>query len=475
MNFAEWLSKQGHWFWEFHDIKDLPTDDIELEPVDLEEFDEDDARSDCEDQVDRYGDFSYCYEDIYDDPEDDPDFKAETPEEWLENNPEPDDHDYEDQEEFKEDLEQWVEDRKQAEEEYKSALKNWKKEMQRRRYSAEECESKARWEQINDCIDEKSREFEEEKARSAQDYRYSFDVDGDNFEVHFSRNDPIKVGNNYISGVWGITFEGPQGVSSTNKGKNQNTIYTKLLLSIKKLLEVEEVNVLQFSPAEPAMGLVYHRFYKMFLAKDFLRTNASSYVRKTVLKEALKGEPAAFKIDIYKKILKAHRDLMQKGRQVKEFKNSQRVLMRKAQSMVGGFVGVKQYDDTYMPGILVNMTYSGGYVVANILVDANELRQVNGELIVPIAEIKNMHPQTWTEYINMLQDMLKGLAGNAWALKNITEKTIQEIRQYLPQIADELLASWGQQKATAQTNPFEEPPQSPKNPGIPPGGGWSYV
>jgi hypothetical protein len=66
------------------------------------------------------------------------------------------------------------------------------------------------------------------------------------------------------------------------------------MAAIKKLMDTVEVNGLAFSPAEPAMGLIYQRLFER-LGKEFVRVASSYYVRRTYLQELLSkmGESTA--------------------------------------------------------------------------------------------------------------------------------------------------------------------------------------
>lgn len=139
---------------------------------------------------------------------------------------------------------------------------------------------------------------------------YEFKVGSDKFKVVFEKrkNYFSRVANQYGEktssksptnliynsipnlNFWSVDFYGPQGLKTTNRNKNVAIIYKNLLLSIKKLLETEKVDVLHFSPAESQMSLIYNRFYNQFLSQDFLRIGTFEFLRKKITEEIMNGD-----------------------------------------------------------------------------------------------------------------------------------------------------------------------------------------
>lgn len=330
MKFKEWIvdnSYFGNWIVEFLDVANMSTADIDLKRAETTEFDQDSAEEDCRDSVENYFDRGDFFDGIYDSAEEDPNFFDEygvmNPDFWLDDNPEPD------EEEEPEEHEKWKDEYQEVQDDYENAVKRWERDMRSKRQSAEESMSDAMQEAIDECIEEKRNEWEDENS-DAPDVKYNFTIDSDNFEVVFNKGSEYVSGFN-IPDIWDITFEGPRGYSTTNKHKNATAIYKQLLLSVKKLLETEEVKGLSFSPAEPAMALVYNQFIKQFLSKDFIRVQTFTLVKKDVVREILDGKWGGTEVSknrFKSLILGTSREARQKLQQIKQNKLSNRKLLK---------------------------------------------------------------------------------------------------------------------------------------------------
>lgn len=372
MTFREWMTHHGELFWEFGDINKMDTSHVTLEPLPAEQvddFDESDAESDCQDEIGNSWDSSDYQSDIYDDPLDDPDFSGQTADDWADDNPRPDEEDEQwyttkpkkqrwplqmagdpepeeddeddrtfKQEEFQAAVKQWEQDYEYAEQEYNDAVEEWERDMRRKRRQADRDEEQAKEDTIRDCVEQKREEYEENRPETAENggYESHFTHDGKPYEVSLNREKEDYQGVE-IPGFFSVVFEGPAGTSSTGTaGTAATAIYTQLLLSVKKLIEVETVNGFSFSPAEPAMGLVYQRFYKQFLQPaGFIRINMNDYLKKDYLKELLKKKADSEKKRVYGKIIDTNRDVQYKIKAVEADKAKVRAIRRGLPNMVG--------------------------------------------------------------------------------------------------------------------------------------------
>ena len=346
MKFKEWVEKNtdfGCWIVEFLDVANMATSDIELKKATPSEFDYDSAQESCRESVSDYFDTSDYLEGVYDSVEEDPNFFDDygviEPEIWLEDNPEPD------QEEEPEEYEKWKDEYENVKESYDDAIERWERNMRSKRREAEQSISDAMDEAIDECVESTKQEWEDENESSA-DVQYNFTIGSDNFEVSFNKGSEYVSGFN-IPDIWDITFEGPSGYSTTNKNKNATLIYKQLLLSVKKLLETEKVNGVTFTPAEPAMALVYNQFYKQFLSNDFIRVQTFTLVKKEVVREILEGKWGGSEVSKNRfktLILNASREARMKLQQIKQQKATNRDLVKNVP--IGKFV---QIDTTMGP------------------------------------------------------------------------------------------------------------------------------
>lgn len=363
ISFRSFLEMSSTPFWEVIDIASMSTDDVNFEPIDSdnpnEDFDEEDVRSDCERQVERSFYSSDYYDGIYDEPEEDPSFKTLTVDVWEKDNPMPD-------EENEEEFAVWQQERDEVELEYDNEVSAWRKEMQKARNDADEAESEARWEAISDCVEEKRREWEEENANRIPGfennggYKSKFRIGGDAFEVGMDRVDDLKYEGQTVHPSFSITFSGPSRFSTTNKaGSGASTIYTQLLLAVKKLTETEKVNGLTFYPAEPGMGLVYQRFYKQYLKAEFLRVSPKEYVRKDYIQEILAGKSQGKKNLAYSQILGNERRVRTALKQASDMKNDVRLKKLRGMKLVGRVVVMK--DEPNEPVYVYDIDVSPSY------------------------------------------------------------------------------------------------------------------
>jgi hypothetical protein len=297
---------------------------------------------DCESDLD-FDDSEY-FSDIYEDPTDDPNFDAQTSDDWVEDNPKPDEDDEqfwtphtrhplpmageeeEDRDErgtfnkeaFDEALEKWKEEYRQAQDDYETAEQDWYADMKRKQRQAEREAEQARDDAVRDCVEEKRSDHEEDRRNSGENggYETSFQHDGNNYSVNFERDKSQDYQGVEVPGFFSIVFTGPKGTSSTKMaGTAATAIYTQLMLAVKKLIEIEQVNGLGFSPAEPGMGLVYQRFYRQYLQPGgFIRVDPYTYILKEWIKKNIKN---SYNLkNAYSTILKTNREVLKKIKEV---------------------------------------------------------------------------------------------------------------------------------------------------------------
>jgi hypothetical protein len=201
-------------------------------------------------------------------------------------------------------------------------------------------------------------------------YTSSFEVDGDFFTVEFSKQGPKSIFGEYINGHYDLVFEGPNNFSTTGKGSKQYEIYTNVLLIIKKFFETKEVNILSFGAYEPAMALVYNRFFKKYLAQDFIQVDEETYVRKSVLKNVEKTKDPAQVEPYYKDIFDSRRKLLDRSRDLRKEKTTQRQnkneLLNKIKSEVGRVVLYKNFNSS-VPALILEPTILNGAIRVKVL------------------------------------------------------------------------------------------------------------
>lgn len=283
LQFKNWFNTSE--YMEMSDVRNLPVDSVHFEPIEEDEFDEEEAERECDKEV-GYEDYGHR-NDIYDDADDDPNFKMESPEQWEEDNPPPDPDEYEngtEDDDYKSDREGWEEEKYDHAKTYKIKLAAWEKEMSHKRYAAEDKDDQARWEAIYSCMDKKREAWNEENKENGG-FRSKFKHHEDDFEVTMHRA-TIKYANQEVPGSFKIEFDGPNGYNTTGKaGSEATTIYTQVLLAVKKLMTTQTVNGITFEPAEPGMALVYQRFYDRFLKNDFTRISPTEAVRTSYIEQ----------------------------------------------------------------------------------------------------------------------------------------------------------------------------------------------
>jgi hypothetical protein len=308
MKFGEFVEKYGDFeqFFEFKNIDKIATDHIEFDgDFNPEEFDEDEAESNCENNFDNYHWDEYDYHDQlddaigvwYDDYSDDPNFDAEEPEDWAYENPKPAEKDFDNAEDYQTAVEEWEEQYQDIKDTFESAVEDWQSEMdqieKRRDEYIETLREEQRDEYVENCVNEARSEHEGNEGNDDNTLTYRWEYNGDTYEAGFEHGEesiPAALGGGSVDDVWTITFEGPSGYSTTKKNNARSAvaIYSELIAATKKLYETYPVNGFTFTPAEAGMGLVYRKFFEKYLSKDFEAVTPSLFLRKSLIEEKMK-------------------------------------------------------------------------------------------------------------------------------------------------------------------------------------------
>lgn len=341
MQFKDWIKEKE--LMEMSDIQNMPTDSVQLEPIEFDDddFDEKEAEKDCEREL-RHHDFSHDVEIYYDDPHEDPDFDIESPEHWEEENPEPDPEEYEnntEDEDYIKDLAKWKEEKTKHEKEYDHRRQEWEASMYERKSEAEDIENENKYKAVQDCIEKKRVEYKEENKDAG--FKSKFKHQNTDFEVTMSKTKIEYAGRN-IPGSYNIDFAGPNGYRTTNTaGTSGSAIYTQVLLAIKKLMTTQEVNGISFYPAEPGMALVYQRFFDRFLSNDFMRISKNEAVRKTTIEQINQKLRITDKLKAQEKIDKENQETNDYFNLVKANRSQERLMKKLIPTMLYKIVKTK--------------------------------------------------------------------------------------------------------------------------------------
>lgn len=174
-----------------------------------------------------------------------------------------------------------------------------------------------------------------ELRRSPSGYRYSFTYvapDGpatepQDFEVEMNRSsqheyDGMPLPREIVA--YSILFSGPAGYSLTgDAGSGAVAIYSKLMSAVKKLMEIDDVDVLSFTAYDKKMVPVYDRFLKTMLP-DFTQVDNGNYVRTTVLNHVLDSLPETKRGEVMDKIAASHKERLDSIRKIKADKEELR-------------------------------------------------------------------------------------------------------------------------------------------------------
>lgn len=163
---------------------------------------------------------------------------------------------------------------------------------------------------ITDCVERKRQEFEQgapDRPKHSS-YSFNFNYEGNSYSVSMTLTSAHVPGIGEVPGVWSIGFRGPQGYSSTGLGRGMMVIYTNMLMAIKRLMETEVVNGFSFYGAESAMDLVYDKFVKQLIGKDFVRVSPEVLVRKTWIERKLVSADSETQQRVLQNIQRAEAD-----------------------------------------------------------------------------------------------------------------------------------------------------------------------
>lgn len=371
ITFKSWLKSQPlQFFGEMGGIRDASADHIKFTThKEYPDFDEKAVEKACRESAKTEFDEKENKSVVHDKPSDDEDFDTEHPREWLKDNPEPDEDDYEDGDED----EEYVTDRKIWERQYNSVSNEFEYESSRwhrdqeklAKRTASDVESE-REEWIERCVEEKEEDHEknnphEEHKDNFSGLRYSFAHRGEEYSVEFVE---IKFGPDLAAQMttlqvdfasakkelegfsWTVLLEGPHEYDSTgNKGGGATAVYTQLLLAVKKLITDHDARMLTFSPWEPGMGLVYTRFAKSYLT-NWTLVLPHTYLRNDIKPMLIGGE------DMNNRILANQKDHDNSMAEIHRNKQIKRTWERTKEDWLGKVVAYKRdghdlSDDNY--------------------------------------------------------------------------------------------------------------------------------
>jgi hypothetical protein len=372
ISFKEWaLANYDFFFLEAPlDLSRFPTDKIEFDKDDNdddegfvpdefeeEDFDEDYARNRCEDahSINDYDLNDYSYGEIFDSIEDDPNFKAESPEEWEENNPEPKPEDFDSEEEYKSATETWQSERDDIESDYESAVEDWEEENDRTRENAEESAEEARQRDIEECVNDSRENWDEEQDNRREEHRdkveqdredflsklppyksynHKFGLNGKKYKVEIDRNTDYYQDQKLV-GVFDVFFEKENDKDSgyslerNSSPQHAREVYSILIATLIKFVQEEEstghpVNGFHFSASEPEMEIVYDLFYKNYLIPSgFIRVKIEGndfYLKKDYIREKSKNLKTPEKMNLLRGIVDSNRSKKQLIQNVRNFK-----------------------------------------------------------------------------------------------------------------------------------------------------------
>lgn len=363
-SFKNWLqSEESHdicYFWEMVDLKSADTSHINFTKI-TNEFDENAAQSDCEDEVEHYFDESEFTQDIYDDYTDDPNFSTINAEEWEEGNPPPERSDFENDEEFESAMNQWQDDKEAANDEFESAVANWEEEQKELREKLDEKISDAKHQEVLNCIENKRENHDSDSEE--EEYHYNFKVENKDYRLTIEKEKIIWM-RNHLDNIYIIYFTGPKGFKTTQEsGTLANKIYSELILGLKKFIEENDVDGLEFSAYEPQMVLMYNRFYNTFMKEKFIRVSSTLYLKKDLVRKIMKDQ--SFKVpEIADEIISAGRESRSINEAIKYMKFAKRAADRLAPSLVNHFVPLYRWPGTlHKLGFVLKYNNNGSFLL----------------------------------------------------------------------------------------------------------------
>lgn len=185
----------------------------------------------------------------------------------------------------------------------------------------------------------------EDEYERLKGYRHVFKHNNQQFRVTFNVDEPVYA-NRKIPDSYQINFHGPNGYRLTGlAGSMAAGIYSKLLLAVKKFLEIHEVNAFTFSANHSFMNLIYDRFYKQFLQKTFLRVDDGLFILKEYLRIIYNSLDSKTKEKLYRKIIGNNRGILQGNKEIANVKIAERKIRLNMQKYLGNFF----YDENRRP------------------------------------------------------------------------------------------------------------------------------
>ena len=256
-------------------------------------------------------------------------------------------------------LKLWQKERESIKKEYEVKIEDWRKLQEVKKKEAKKKELKAFKDEMNACFEEKKADWEEENRIGKDELTHIFYQNDEKYTVFLNKDSENFMGKR-IDDVWEVNFEGPKGFSTTNLFKGAFTIYRKVLLAVKKLMETHTVNGIAVSPAEPAMMLVYQKFYKQLLSEDFIQVTENLFLRKSYLaKLKLDKKEVSTEISLKKKEIENNiKDIEEEKKKEREA----RVLFKP-----GTLVQARDLDNNKpYPAVIVEKNYQYGTVYYRI-------------------------------------------------------------------------------------------------------------
>ena len=359
MRFTEWLRID-----ELTSMSQIDSYGVELEKTSSSSFNYATAKSQSEEQVDPR-DIDYeSHGAHYEDAKDDPDFSGVDVEAWEEENPEPESESYESEDDWREAHSDWKDERKRVAFWYKKEVEDWEQEMEEKSREAVKSEVKR-------CVSDKKEAW----VSRASAYEHTFEYGGEEYHVSLEREEREIEGKEY-EGIWGVSFSkmvksGMSGYGLTgSSGSGGTAVYGKVLAAVKKLLETEKVEGLEFTGAHAYMDIMYDRFMRTF--GGFTPVGDNIYMRDEM-------------VDRDSRLLvKSGKATFEQDKNIERIK-SVKILMRKAMSMKPQIVGkVVGYSSNLgvLPAVVTNVGVDG----VTILV-CDDKRKIVFELLIDLRNL----------------------------------------------------------------------------------------
>lgn len=210
-------------------------------------------------------------------------------------------------------------------------------------------------------------------------YRYSFEYGGaqyhvsmmrftlDDFEMIRGHGVGIDLPRNLVN--YSITFRGPRGYSLTGvAGSGAVIVYSKMLSAIKKLMELEKVDMFTFSASDRLTIPTYERFVKTLL-KDYTQIEEYTYLRTDILNSVLQASPEQARESMLKRIKGAQDERQSEIRDILEKKKFRRLLSIK-DKIIGKVTGYGSGYSRVSPAVVTSLeaTADGGVRVGLLVI-----------------------------------------------------------------------------------------------------------